>query len=189
MAGFQVRDMRHRDFFWCDNVIIDRYGRKLGPYGLAVYMGLLRHADQRTQTCFPSHKTLADELGMSKDSVMRAIETLKKAKLIGVRHRKSSAGDAASNLYFIREVVAHSDHLDAGSNDGSRSQRPRVAAHSDTNKTHLDKTHEQDLENNDGLLSQRAETDTRYTCVRGEVCGIVHQPGFCGVDLWDPDPQ
>jgi DNA-binding transcriptional MocR family regulator len=154
MAGIQVRDMRRRDFFMCDNAIIDTYGRRLGPYALSVYVALLRHADQRTQSCYPSHKTLADKLGMSRDSVMRAIDTLKKAKLISVKHRKDKAGDAASNLYLIREVVAHSDHLDADSDHGSRSQPPPVVVHSDTNKTQLDKTHQQE---HDGLLSHEGD--------------------------------
>jgi hypothetical protein len=32
----QIRDSRPRHFFWCDNVIIDRYARQIGPYALAV---------------------------------------------------------------------------------------------------------------------------------------------------------
>jgi hypothetical protein len=102
----QIRDARPRHFFWCDNVIIDHYASRLGPYALAVYMALLRHADQRTQSCFPSLKTLATELGMGKDSVIKALEALKKAKLISVKHRRSSAGDTASNLYLIRGLSA-----------------------------------------------------------------------------------
>jgi DNA-binding transcriptional MocR family regulator len=161
MARVQVRDLRRRDYFTCDNVIIDKYARKLGPYALSVYMGLLRHADQQTQSCFPSLQTLADKLGMSKDSVIRAVEVLKKAKLISVRHRKSSAGDPATNLYFIREVVAHSDHLAADSDHGGRPQRLGVAAHSDANKTQVDNTHQQDSGNNAPALTHDDATATR----------------------------
>jgi hypothetical protein len=79
------------------------------------------------------------------------------AKLISVRHRKSSAGDAAPNLYFIRDVVGHSDYLADDTDNGSRPHRPQVVGHIDTNKTQFDKTHQQDSANNAPVLSHSEE--------------------------------
>jgi hypothetical protein len=36
----------------------------------------------------------------------------------------------------------------------------------------------------DKLAHEREET--RGSCARGEVCGIRHQPGLCGIDPWVP---
>jgi hypothetical protein len=164
MAQMQVRDGRPKNFFWCDNIVIDKYARQLGPYALSVYMAMLRHADNRTQSCFPSLKTLAEELGMGKDSVIKAIGALKKAKLISVKHRLSKAGDATSNLYFIRGVVDHTDHLVDDTDHGRRPHRQRVVGHVDTNKTQV----EQDLsDKGEALIAQalEAEPTPRPRCV------------------------
>jgi hypothetical protein len=38
---FTVQDRRRKGFFTVDNELYDRFGSKLGPYGLAVYIGLV----------------------------------------------------------------------------------------------------------------------------------------------------
>jgi hypothetical protein len=162
----QIRDSRPRQFFWCDNVIIDHYARRLGPYALAVYMALLRHADSHTQSCFPSLHTLATELGMGKSLVIKAIEVLKTAKLISVKHRTTKAGDAASNLYLIRGVVSHADH-------GGSPRRPRVVSHTDTNKTQLEQ-HSQN-KGEPGFLA--LQMNGAYGLCAA--CDMWHQPGPC----------
>jgi hypothetical protein len=169
----QIRDSRPRNFFWCDNVIIDDYARRLGPYALAVYMALLRHADQRSQSCFPSLRTLATELGMGKDSVIKALEALKKAKLISVKYRTSSAGDAASNLYVIRGVVGHTDHVVDDTDHGGRPHRPRVVAEIDSNKTQL----ERNTENKGEPAFLALKMNGAYGLCAA--CRMWHQPGPC----------
>jgi hypothetical protein len=175
MARTQIRDIRQRHFFWCDNIIIDTYARRLGPYALAVYMGLLRHADQGTQSCFPSLKTLADELGMTKDSVIKSVEALKKAKLVSVKHRKSSAGDPASNLYLLRGVVDYVDYPVDHVDYRSRPRRLGVVDHVDPNNTQLNNTHEQDAVKGASVSLAHGGKAPAYSFC--EACQVLHQPG------------
>lgn len=134
-----VIDGRRRHFFMCDNVIIDQYACELGPYALAVYMALLRYAGQK-DNCFPSLKTLGDTLGMGKNSVVKAIAALKAAKLIHVTHRTDKAGDAASNLYFIREVVCDTNNVVPEINNGGLPHKQRVVCDVNTKHTELNNT-------------------------------------------------
>lgn len=89
-------------------------------------------------TCFPSLKTLAEESGMSKDSVIKSIKRLEERKLIKKKNRKKKGKqENDSNLY---EVVAHSDHVVGYSDHPSRPQRPQVVAHTVSNHTQLNQT-------------------------------------------------
>jgi hypothetical protein len=51
---FSVEDRRKRGYFTIDNILLDEYGERLGPYGIAVYAALARFANQE-QECWPSH--------------------------------------------------------------------------------------------------------------------------------------
>jgi hypothetical protein len=175
MPRSRVIDDRRVQFFMCDNAIIDDYAADLGPYALAVYVALLRYAGRKDE-CFPSLKTLGDQLGMGKDSVIKAIDTLKRKQLISVKHRRDKAGDAASNLYFIREVVGHTDNLVGDIDNGSRPHRQRVVGHTDTKNIQLKKTHQEE----DGAVriaqTMRDEPPSRcvgYPMRRGE------RPRYC----------
>jgi Helix-turn-helix domain len=136
MSGHQVIDKRRRDFFMCDNAIIDTYAPILGPYALAVYVAMLRYAGQK-DTCFPSLKLLGKQLGMGKNSVVKAIAALKEAKLVTVKHRTDKAGDAASNLYFIRQVVCQTNNPVPETTHGGLPDNPRVGPHANTKHTHF----------------------------------------------------
>jgi hypothetical protein len=95
---------RSQGWSWFDNAVIKQYSTDLGPYRLAIYMALLTFVHGRSQTCFPSHATLARLTGMSRRQVIRAVDTLLKAGLIRVTARRSSQGKS-SNLYEILDVA------------------------------------------------------------------------------------
>jgi hypothetical protein len=40
-----IRDRREQHWFWIDDAVIDPHATALGPFGLALYMVLARHAD------------------------------------------------------------------------------------------------------------------------------------------------
>src|SRR5687767_7082953 len=92
-----LRDRRAQGWSWFDNAVIEHHGADLGPYGIAVYMALLTFVSGRSQSCFPSHATLARLTGMSRRPVRRAIEALLKAGLITRTHRSTLKG-RTSNL-------------------------------------------------------------------------------------------
>ncbi len=159
-----VRDSRTRGWFWVDNELIDELGPELGPYGLAIYMALCKHADNNDQTCYPSYATLARETGMSRRQTMRAIRKIEGLGLITIEPRTTEAGDPTSNLFRLlaksnwRGSDSQSPPSDrespgvvTGSHQGSDSQSPGVVTHSHPNNPHPSNPHEEkDSINNNG---------------------------------------
>ncbi len=68
----KVRDLRNGDWYWINKVLLDEYGEKLKPIGIAIYNCLAAHANQEG-FCFPSHKHIANKIGASISSVQRGI--------------------------------------------------------------------------------------------------------------------
>ena len=79
----EVREGRKRGWFWIDNDIIDKMGKTMGPYGLAVYSVLARHLD-KDDTCFPSTGYIGKLIGCSDRTVRRHIDQLEQLGLITV---------------------------------------------------------------------------------------------------------
>jgi len=71
-----------------DKAILRSYGRKLKPSGIAVYNGLALFSNSKTQTCFPTQKSLASLTGLSRRTVARKITLLEKSGLISVEKAK-----------------------------------------------------------------------------------------------------
>lgn len=86
---------------WFDKRIITRYGRLLGPNGIAVYMALTVHADGELQTCFPSYKTIAKQLNISRPTVLKAIKLIIALYLSSKQWTQSPEGDPGPNLYAL----------------------------------------------------------------------------------------
>lgn len=108
-----IRDARKRDFFMVDNIIIDQYAGLIGPYATLVYMALCRHADASTRESYPSLQFLAKELGISRPTVKRAIQTLIQHRLLARQLRTSARGDPDTNLYIILEPEGKISHTQA----------------------------------------------------------------------------
>jgi DNA-binding MarR family transcriptional regulator len=81
----EIRDARNKEWFWLDNQYLNGYAKHLGSLCTVVYISLCRHADNKTQTCFPSMETIAEENGISEKSVSRAIKTLEKWSIIDIK--------------------------------------------------------------------------------------------------------
>ena len=115
----KVRDLRTKRYFTVHNIIVDTYGKELGPIGLATYMALCRMADKDDQTCYPSYKTLADRIGAGRASVGKALAQLKALELVDWEQRPGSGDNLLSNLYVLleppkREVVHQVDYPSPG---------------------------------------------------------------------------
>lgn len=93
----KVRDLRNGDWFWISKVLLDEYGSKIKPIGIAIYNCLAEHANQEG-FCFPSHKLIADKIGSSVSSVQRGIRQMIKLGLINKKRRKFS------NVYYLLKV-------------------------------------------------------------------------------------
>jgi len=93
----KVRDLRNGDWFWISKVLLDEYGSKIKPIGIAIYNCLAEHANQEG-FCFPSHKLIADKIGSSVSSIQRGIRQMIKLGLINKKRRKFS------NVYYLLKV-------------------------------------------------------------------------------------
>lgn len=85
-SSFEVRDHREREWFYIDNLFIE-YLKVLGTSTSCVYMCLSRHSGA-DQTCFPSIDLIADELGISKRTVIRGLQALEAHKMIKAYREK-----------------------------------------------------------------------------------------------------
>ncbi len=66
-----------------------------------VYAGLLSYA-WNNRTCYPGHKLLSEDLGLSRHTVMRRIKDLETIGLITVTHRQL---EGKTNLYTFRSLT------------------------------------------------------------------------------------
>ncbi len=99
--SIEIRDARASHRFFVDNAVITSYGKVLGPYGIAVYVALCMHAGKSTQTCWPSHKTLAEEIGIGPGKVRKCLQELKHLGLIAISARRGKNGGQTSNIYTL----------------------------------------------------------------------------------------
>ncbi len=93
----KVRDVRNGDWYWVSKVLLDEYGDRLKPIGIAIYNCLAAHANQEG-FCFPSHGYIAKKIGASISSVQRGIRQLIKLQII----RKSR--QRYHNVYYLLKV-------------------------------------------------------------------------------------
>lgn len=102
LSLIEVRDNRQKEWFWIDNEFVDRYSRIVGPVATLVYIALSRHADQGTQSCFPSMQTIGDEIGIkSRKTVAKGIKTLEQYGIIQVRENFGAGGVRHNNTYSL----------------------------------------------------------------------------------------
>jgi hypothetical protein len=101
-----IRDARPKEFFWAHNRLIDDYGPIIGADGVAVYMALCRHAGE-SQTCWPSYQTVADELCLSRPTVVKAIKKLVAVGLVAAEQRANPDHPDLhlSNLYTLLAIT------------------------------------------------------------------------------------
>jgi biotin operon repressor len=82
--------------------LIDVYGARIGPYGIAVYCCLASQADAHGQAV-QALEDMAQWLGISSRSVLRALETLQRHGLVIQQHGRYR------NLYTLTLTHSHSD--------------------------------------------------------------------------------
>ncbi|AQQ66157.1 DnaD domain protein [Bacillus cereus] len=95
-------DRRRRGFFMIDNEIVD--DARLSYKEMAVYMVLCRHLNQETGSCFPSLPTIGKKVGMSKNTVIKALNTLIEIGYVTKEKRSSKEQGDMSNVYYVNDV-------------------------------------------------------------------------------------
>lgn len=125
---------------------------EIGPIAIAVYSVLALHVDDQTGECFPSYQTIADRIGVSRMSVVRALKKLAAKGFIEVGHRSTDDGAQSSNLYRLPHQKTSSPGYLCGTPPyltdtpgfptDSRQQHPKTPSqqgyHTDTPPYHTD---------------------------------------------------
>lgn len=99
----EIRDQRQKEWFWIDNEFLDAYAKLVGPVATLVYLSLSRHADQGSQTAFPSMQTIGQEVGVrSRNTIAKGIKKLEQYGIIATKeaidHRN---GKRLNNVYTL----------------------------------------------------------------------------------------
>jgi hypothetical protein len=152
--------------FWADNELLDNYGPRIGPHGIAVYMALARFANNETGNCWVSHDRICEITALGITTVKATLQLLKEAGLIGIECRQKSG---RPNLYTILAIDKEgSRHTARGSRDTTTGQPPHGdpgSRHATTNNTNNNKTEEQDYI----LQPQQADLIPNADAERGAV--------------------
>lgn len=87
-----------------DNRIPDFFARRVGAIAVAVYLVLCRFADAVTRQCHPSIRRIAEMLGLSRPTVLKAIGKLEEEGLVKVERGPVKQGKRLVNVYTLLPV-------------------------------------------------------------------------------------
>lgn len=92
-----------KGYFKVDRIFFDL---KLKPHTAMVYLYLLSSINKDTRQCWPSMKTIARKLDISKSTVEKAIVELERKSLI-IKSNRSRDSRMISNLYTLPDSIAY----------------------------------------------------------------------------------
>jgi len=81
---------------------LNGWARKCGWKATLVYDSLWRHAD-KYRKCFPSIKLMAEEHGVSRDTIMRGLQTLIEYCLVRKEPMRGKSGKFLHNIYTLTD--------------------------------------------------------------------------------------
>ena len=100
----EIRSIKRGKWYWIDKCILKNYASELKSSGLAVYNVLAYYANSKSQSCFPSQKTMADLIGLNRRTVSRKVRLLKDKGLIAVVRKR---GRFKYFLLYLKESKVH----------------------------------------------------------------------------------
>lgn len=122
---FAVADKRKRGYFTIDNILLDQYGKEIGPYGIAVYVALARFSNADAE-CWPSRRAIYERTGVSVAQVTRELAKLVVLGLITITPQFDEHGDQASNLYTLLDILERDPLISVSSPPSSASAAPLI---------------------------------------------------------------
>jgi hypothetical protein len=147
-----VRDLRDGSWYWINKRVLYLYGQRLKSSGIAVYNVLASFVDSLTQQCFPTHKSIAKLLGLSRRTVIRKINLLEQLGLIRVEKGKSYC------FYFLLEPP--SDVTNEIQRCDKRDTTPVTGGN--TNNNHITRINNNIVNDNKNFL------DLKFNAFKGE---------------------
>jgi hypothetical protein len=96
--GFLVRELKKKTRFYTDNEFLDKgYASFFGRKSL-IYFVLEKYANAKTQTCFPSYKTIMKETGIkNRNTIAKTINAFEYLNLVGIKRSKGRK----PNIYYL----------------------------------------------------------------------------------------
>jgi DNA-binding transcriptional ArsR family regulator len=92
-------DKRKFNYFRVENETIDDEG--LTGYKLLTYIVLCRYADNKTGECYPSYNKIAENMGVSRPTVIKYIKQLEDDGIITKKKNKNNNQQFYNNVYYI----------------------------------------------------------------------------------------
>lgn len=132
-----LKDRRKYGFFMIDNEVADDV--RITHKEMAVYMVLCRHLNQETGSCFPSLPTIGKKTGMSKNTVIKSLNTLIDIGYVTKEKRSSKEQGDMSNVYYINDVHKLNGGVQEMNRGGSGDELEGVQE-MNPNNTNLNKT-------------------------------------------------
>ena len=94
-----VRDLRTENYFRIENELVDHWAKHIGWKAVIVYIVLCRYAGIGFK-CYPSLKTLCEHTGLSKPTIIEAINILDEWLIIDIE-KKTENGKKLVNTYYL----------------------------------------------------------------------------------------
>lgn len=167
-------DRRRRGFFMIDNEIVD--DARLTHKEMAVYMVLCRHLNQETGSCFPSLPTIGKKVGMSKNTVIKALNTLIEIGYVTKEKRSSKEQGDMSNVYYVNDVHDLNGGVHQMNRGGSGDERGGVHE-VNPNNTNL---------NNTNLTISSSSSKNPFSFYESNI-GVLNPFMADGIDQWIKD--
>ena len=101
----KIRNLGNGHWYWISRAVLKRYGQILKSSGLAVYNVLASYANSNSQTCFPAQKTIADRIGLCRETVNRKVKLLREYRLVRVKRLRGRC------LYFLLRPNVILNHM------------------------------------------------------------------------------
>lgn len=153
----KVRDLRNGDWYWISKVLLDEFGERLKPIGIAIYNCLAEHANQEG-FCFPSHKYIAQKIGASISSVQRGIKQMIMLGIIRKGRRRYS------NVYYLlkldrsgRPTSKQIGQSDLHIGQGDRSDQSGGTTNKNKEKDFIKKNYARDQKTGDNLRELKSK--------------------------------
>ena len=94
-----------------DNEYLNGYAKIFGAVGTAIYVSLCRHADSKTQKCFPSMELIGEELNISRNTISKYIKLFEKNRLIATeREKDDETKQWKSTIYYLLDKTEWLPH-------------------------------------------------------------------------------
>lgn len=139
---FEVRDRRNGSWFWCQNLMLKA---KIPHTVKLAYFALCSFANKNTESCYPSIAKVAEIAGISRNSVIRAMKVLEKAKAIKIKKEKGWV-----NQYLLLKLTSSTMGLVSQEYQNQSQKRHKTSPPRDTLTNERNKR-----KNNRGMSSLR----------------------------------